>query len=443
MTTYLAIPERLGSQLAAALLQSAPLESGAFCRLHAIERQGARRYVLGSVIESDEPWVDQEEDLLTPSGRRISAAASAALADRCGLAFVHTHPVDTRRSRFSRIDVDTTERLGRTFAELFDGPFASLVLSPGGWTGALAGAHAVTPIDRIATVGRTLHVGTDAVSSDDVTFDDRQIRALGDATNTTLRQLRVAVVGAGGLGSPLAETLVRMGVNEIRLIDHDALDTPSNARRIFGVGRADVETDGSVAKAKAVAAGLNRLDLDSRVVPCVGDITSAAAQRQLLDVDVIMNGTDTHSSRAALSELALRGGMPLIDVGVRVGARLNGQLDALWLERRIQLPEGPCLWCWGVLDAERVRLELLPEAQRRGLEREGYITGFAGGPAPSVAALTVTAAGVAASGLLALLGGAYGDAHLAVGVDAITLESRPFDRQEPDPTCVCSRWRLR
>lgn len=439
--SYLAIPEAIGDGLSERLLSASPLESGAFCRLYLVERNGLRRHVLGTAIESSEPWIAQETELLTPSGRRISAAVSAANAERCGLAFVHTHPRDPQRPRFSPVDIETTERLGRTLTELLDAPFASLVLSPGGWIGALADDRGLAEIARIASVGRTLRLDTGASTRGDTELDDRQVRALGNETNDLLRALRVAIVGAGGLGSPVAETLARMGVGEIRLIDHDSLDTPSNARRIFGIARAAIDSADPVAKAEAVAAGLDRLELGTTLIPVVGDVTRRDVQHHLLDADVIVNGTDTHSSRAAVSELAVRGAIPLIDAGVRVGARTNGKLDALWLERRVQLPDGPCLWCWGTLDAEQVRLELLPREQLTGLQREGYVTGAPGGPVPSVASLTVTAAGIVASALLAILGGAFGEAPLAVGLDAITLEARPFARQEPDPTCVCSRWR--
>jgi hypothetical protein len=436
--TYLAIPGVRAQRIASELLVAAPLESGTFCELRTVRRGDLERYVLGEPIESTEPWVAQANQRLTPNGRRISAAVSVACQAQCGLAFVHSHPMTAAVPSLSRIDRETTDRLGATLTKLVDGPFASLVVSSGGWGGALATAHGLVPLSRIAVVGTSLDLYGKATSQDDV-LDDRQVRALGSATQRRLRSLRVAIIGAGGLGSPIAETLARMGVAEIRLIDHDRLDTPSNARRIFGIRRADLQ--GSPPKAEAVAAGLQRLDLGTEVIPVVGDVREAQVQEQLLDVDVIVNGTDTHSSRASVSELSMRAAVPLIDVGVRVGLRRSGRLDALRLERRIQVPGGPCLWCWGTLDAEQVRIELLPEDQREGLEQEGYIAGRPGDPAPSLAALTVTGAGTATSALLGMLTGALEAAPLGVGLDALSLESVPFSRQEPDPACVCSRWR--
>lgn len=440
--SYLAIPADGGAHLAESLLAATPLESGTFCRLWTVERDGRERHVLGTPILSGEAWVAQRQERLTPSGRRISAAVSSAMADRCGLAFVHTHPMDRKRPRFSRVDIETSGRLGRTFSELLDAPFATLVVSPGGWHGALVASDGtLTAFGRIATVGATLSVATTSKPAEDADLDDRQVRALGTDTHRTLRSLRVAIVGAGGIGSPAAETLARMGVGQIRLLDHDRLDTPSNARRVFGVARSDTQGTPGPYKAVAVAEGLNRLGLGSELSAIVGDIRDADIARHLLDVDVVVAATDTHSSRAALAELGIRAGIPIIDMGVRVGTRRSGVLDALWLERRIQVPEGPCLWCWGRLDAERIRVELLPPEQRRGLEQEGYIIGSVDDPAPMVASLTVTAAGLATTALLGMIGGALERSRLAVGLDALSLSTQLFERREPDPTCVCARWR--
>lgn len=440
--SYLAIPTEAGGQLAAHLLEDAPLESGTFCRLWTVERNGCQRYVLGTAIASSESWVAQGEERLTPSGRRISAAVSVAQAERCGLAFVHTHPMDPGRPRFSRIDIETSARLGKTFAELVDAPFASLVVSPGGWHGALAARDgALTTFDRIAAVGASLRVAATRAPARDDAIDDRQVRALGRRTHDVLRSLRVAIVGAGGIGSPVAETLARMGIGQIRLIDHDRLDTPSNARRVFGIVRFDTEQTPAPYKATAVADGLARLALGSEIQGIVGDIRDADVAHHLLDVDVVVCATDTHSSRAALAELGIRAALPIIDTGVRVGTQRSGTLDVLWLERRIQVPEGPCLWCWGRLDADRIRSELLPAEQRDGLEREGYIIGDGGEPAPMVAGLTVSAAGLVTTGLLGMIGGALDASRLAVGLDAVSLSTHPFARQVPDPACVCARWR--
>src|SRR4051812_31004224 len=135
---YLAIPSELEQHIREALWSSSPLEAGTFCLLHEVARGDESRLVLGQPIPSDEPWVAQRRDLLTPSGRRISAAVSRASLEGCGLAFVHSHP-NTDSAWLSAIDLQTTQRLGQTLGELNDGPFAGLVVSRDGWAGVVAG----------------------------------------------------------------------------------------------------------------------------------------------------------------------------------------------------------------------------------------------------------------------------------------------------------------
>lgn len=440
--TVLSIRDALARDLATELMAASPNEAGAFCLLREVTRGGVSRVMLGATLATRATWDEQQEQRLTPSGQMISEAVSAAEAAGAGLAFVHTHPM-VDDAWLSHIDHVTSSRLARVFADLLDGPFASLVVTRARrWAGVLGASGGLGPL-AIDVTGR--HLRPQRRTSDraaDAELDDRQLRALGVMSQAALRELHVGVVGAGGLGAPAAETLTRMGVGRITLIDHDRLDTPSNARRVFGVGLSDVvRSDSAPAKADVVAAYLNGLGLGTEVISAVGDVRVPEVHGRLLECDVVINGTDTHSSRAALTELGVRAELALIDVGVRVGQRGEGQLDALRFERRIQVPEGPCLWCWGVLDPEQIRIESLPEQQRAQLQREGYIAGVAAGPAPSVAALTVTAAGAATSALLGMVAGALDVAPLAIGVDALSMESLPVGGDAPDPACMCRRWR--
>jgi hypothetical protein len=229
-----------------------------------------------------------------------------------------------------------------------------------------------------------------------------------------------------------------MGVGALVLVDDDVVEL-SNVRRLFAVTRSDADTQS--AKADAVAQGLRRIGLGTSVSPVRADVREPLAQGALLECDVIVGATDTHSSRAALSELAVRGAIPFVDVGVRVGTRTTGELDALLFERRIQLPDGPCLWCWDALDPRRIRLELMSDFERTSLLEEGYVTGVPGAPEPSVAALTVSAAGAATTAILGLVAGGLESGPLGVSVESLRLEAYPFAREVPDPDCICSRWR--
>jgi hypothetical protein len=420
------------------LLAEAPLEAGCFCLVWPVRHGDAVRYVLGEPIPSVASWQAQGERNLTPSSQTISAAISAAISADAGLCFVHSHPMTERSPRLSAIDERTTLRLGRMVRDNLEQPLLSLVLSEGGWGGAASDGEELAPT-RISIVGRTIRIFDPDDEPTLGELDTRQELALGTSIARMLRGLRVAVVGAGGLGSPLAETLTRMGVGKLVLIDDDLLDTPSNARRIFGTRRSDISDGAPMAKAEVVAGYLKSLDLGTDVSALAGDVTDSAVLGRLLDVDAVFTTTDTHSSRAAVSETCVRAAIPLIDGGVRVGARAS-ELDTLYMQRRIQIPSGPCLWCWG-LDAERIREERLPTEQRAALAREGYVAGEIDVPVPSVAALTVTAAGTMASAMVGLLTGAFEVAPLGRGLDALSLDVLDLEPTDPDPDCVCARYR--
>jgi len=435
--TYLAISERSAEAIASSLLAAAPAESGMFALAHLVTRGGGARIVVGSPIW-DVELAQQKAGRVEPSGRMISAAVSAANRERCGLAFIHTHPGDPRPPHLSALDHETTTRLGAAFDDLLDGPFASLVVSPGGWGGALYRDHDLAPLGTVAVVGRHLRLFREkALRGSSEESDSRQRLLLGEDGNLILRSLKVAVVGVGGTGSPIAEILARIGVAELLLIDPDTLD-PSNARRVFAVTSDDARR--GEPKARAVARGLKQLHLGARATSVEADVRQPDAHGQLLDCDVVFGATDNHASRSVLTELSARGHLPLIDVGVRAGLRRSGELDALYVERRLQIPDGPCLWCWGVLDAERVRLELMPAFERDALAAEGYIAGLDAGPEPTIAPLTVTAAGLATTTLLGLLGGGLDATPLRAGLEVLRVESIGYG-DEPDPDCICRRWR--
>lgn len=434
--TYLAINEATARSLATSLLGASPAEAGMFALLTAVERGGSSRLALGSPLW-DVELQQQRVGRVEPSGRMISAAVSAANEARCGLAFIHTHPGDPSPPQLSSIDQKTTLRLGVAFDDLVDGPFASLVVSPGGWGGAVYEHRTIEALSRLATVGRRIGVFDRQLPLERREHDDRQRSLLGSTGNRLLRSLRVAVIGVGGTGSPIAETLTRMGVGELIIVDPDRLEG-SNARRVFGVTHSDALA--GKAKVSAVADGLRRLDLGTALTAIDGDVLDGTVQETLLNCDVVIGATDNHVSRSSLTELAARGHLPLIDIGVRAGTRLNGELDALYAERRLQIPDGPCLWCWRVLDADRVRLELMSPFEREALQAEGYVAGRPAEPEPTIAALTITAAGLATSTLLGLVGGGLETSPLRAGLEALNVEAVGYT-DERDPECVCRRWR--
>jgi hypothetical protein len=127
----------------------------------------------------------------------------------------------------------------------------------------------------------------------------------------------------------------------------------------------------------------------------------------------------------------------VIDVGVRAGARRNGELNALLAEIRVLTPVTPCLWCRKILDPFIIRGENLPPQERAQSAAEGYLPGGFGEPEPSVVALTVLGAGLAACALLALLSEEGDVAPSAYWIDGFLGDSRELDLTSPVDGCLC------
>jgi hypothetical protein len=420
-----------------------PRESGAFFLLREGRGVVGRRLLaVDPIFPPDDAWEGQHEDQLRPSARWISAAISKAVAGSAGLLFVHSHPNRHYPLGFSQTDLSAIRSLGHTIGPILEGPFAAGVVHPEGWTAVVVDDGELVEIDQIASIGRCLKVLSPSATilnpneSNDDRLDDRQRDALG-TIHDLVRQLHVAVVGIGGLGSPIAEQLVRMGTGSVTLIDDDVLDTPSNVRRVFGSTMADLRATMAPPKVDVVGRHLDQLGLASTVRRIRGDVRQEKVFRELLDVDVVICGTDTHGSRAVLNDLASGYLLPVIDVGVQAGARKGADLAMLVAEVSVLTPVTPCLWCRGRISADIIRAENLPPDQRERLVRGGYLVSGVGAPAPSVVALTTLGAGLAACALLALLsseGEVCPSGYWVDGLMGDALETQPT---EPSPKCRC------
>jgi molybdopterin/thiamine biosynthesis adenylyltransferase len=426
------------------LTASAPLEEGCFLLLREGKGvKGRRLLAVDPIFAPADGWEAQAPDQLRPSARWISATISRAIEEKAGLLFVHSHPNPAYPIGFSHTDRSAILSLSETIGPILEGPFAAAVVHPHGWVAAIAEEGELRMLDRIVAVGRTLRFlnRVDSAPARRVTdvpgLDDRQRDALG-VVHELVRSLHVGVVGAGGLGSPIAEQLARMGAGEVTIVDHDALDTPSNVRRVFGSTISDLRGSEPPAKVDVVGRHLDQLGLSRPMIRVAADVRRESAFRQLLDTDIVICGTDTHGSRAVINELASTYLLPVIDVGVKAGAKKNGDLAALVAEVRVLTPTTPCLWCRNSISSDVIRAENLPPEQRQRLVQEGYIVGGVGEPAPSVIALTVLGSGLATCALLALLTG-EGDVcpsgYIIDGLMGDGLETQPT---EPEPNCRCS-----
>ena len=96
----------------------------------------------------------------------------------------------------------------------------------------------ILPVRHISVISDRIKLHGLSIPDKSIETLKRQEAAFGKPFNSMLKSLRVAVVGVGGTGSPLATLLARSGIGELILIDGDVLDK-TNMNRVRGYRVAD------------------------------------------------------------------------------------------------------------------------------------------------------------------------------------------------------------
>jgi sulfur-carrier protein adenylyltransferase/sulfurtransferase len=173
---------------------------------------------------------------------------------------------------------------------------------------------------------------------------------VGPEGQAKLKAARVAVVGAGGLGSPVSLYLAAAGVGTIGLVDFDVVDATNLHRQIL-FGTSDVGRP----KLEAAAARLNDINPNVRVVRFEERLTSENALRILADFDVVADGTDNFPTRYLVNDACVLLGKPNVYASI---FRFEGQASVFWAQR------GPCYRC---LYAEPPPPGLVPSCAEGGV----------------------------------------------------------------------------
>ncbi|MDW7985978.1 MAG: HesA/MoeB/ThiF family protein [Nitrososphaerota archaeon] len=146
-----------------------------------------------------------------------------------------------------------------------------------------------------------------------------------------LKKSRVAVVGVGGLGSPVATLLTAMGVGYIRLIDRDLVER-SNLHRQHLYTSNDV----GYPKVEIAAKRLRELNPYVEIDPLPLFIDDSTVMEAVRDVDVVVDGLDNFKARRAVNRACYKLSIPYIYASA---IETYGSITTI-------IPgKGPCLEC--------------------------------------------------------------------------------------------------
>ena len=220
-----------------------------------------------------------------------------------------------------------------------------------------------------------------------------------------LRQARVLLVGAGGLGSPVSLYLAAAGVGTIGLVDFDRVDATNLQRQILH-GTSDVGRP----KLDSARERLGEINPHVRVEGIAERLTSGNAMEIVAEYDLVVDGTDNFPTRYLVNDACVLLGRPNVYGSI---FRFEGQASVFWAE------QGPCYRC---LFAEPPPPGMVPSCAEGGVL--GVLPGIIGTIQATEALKLLLGVGETLVGRLLML-------------DALRMRFREI-RLKKDPACpVC------
>src|SRR5688572_21469029 len=261
---------------------------------------------------------------------------------------------------------------------------------------------------RAATNRQTAGVTPDDVSpalepDELVRYSRHMVLAeVGEDGQRRLKQSSVLVVGAGGLGSPVALYLAAAGVGRIGIVDFDAVDLSNLQRQVLH------ETSGiGSKKTESARSRLRGINPHVQVDPIDVELTSANALHVIGEYDVVVDGTDNFKTRYLTNDACVLLGRPNVYGSV---LRFEGQASVF------ATADGPCYRC---LFREPPPPGLVPSCAEAGVL--GVLPGLIGTIQATEAIKLILGAGASLAGRLLL-------------VDALRMQFRTI-RLRRDPEC--------
>lgn len=153
------------------------------------------------------------------------------------------------------------------------------------------------------------------------------------AGQQALLNAHVLIVGLGGLGSPAAMYLASAGIGHITLADFDCVDLSNLQRQI-------VHSSEEIGNTKVASARARLQALNPHIkISCLAEkITKETLEKNLADVDILLDCTDNFETRYLLNSLAFEKNIPLVS-GAAIG--LEAQITVFDFRKK----DSPCYQC--------------------------------------------------------------------------------------------------
>ena len=192
----------------------------------------------------------------------------------------------------------------------------------------------------------------------------------GTPVQERLGQLKVALIGCGGIGAVFAEQLSRLGAKHWCLVDPDRLEA-TNLNRMPGATQQ--MADRSWFKVHYVKWLIKKAySTGSQIITLPHSVEDESIEPEIAAADLIVVATDNHKSRQVAQELATKYVRPLLSLGTQIEVK-EGKPH---LYARVTVPPlggGWCLMCANIISLQQAALETAPSEITDLAQKVGYL----------------------------------------------------------------------
>ncbi|MGC1428356.1 MAG: molybdopterin-synthase adenylyltransferase MoeB [Albidovulum sp.] len=219
------------------------------------------------------------------------------------------------------------------------------------------------------------------------------LREVGGMGQRRLKEARVLVVGAGGLGSPALLYLAAAGVGTIGVIDDDEVSNSNLQRQV-------IHTDARIGQPKVFSAqaAMSALNPFIAVRPYHRRLSAADAPALFAEYDMVLDGSDNFDTRYMVNAAAVAARKPLISAAI---SQWEGQISLYDPQS-----DAPCYAC---IFPDRPADGLAPACAEAGVM--GALPGVMGAMMAAEAIKEITGAGQSLRGRMLIYDALYGESR--------------------------------
>jgi len=331
MNTEVSLTSKQHMEIKSHLFPGDCKEAIAFLLCGRHEYNGNRKLLVHEILKIPyEKCVERKYDRVKWNTDFLQPILDKAAHNNWGIIKIHSHPQNY--DRFSTTDdVSDKELFPQIYVWLndFTKPHASMIMFP---DGNLIG-RVVDSDGNFVTLGVINIIGEDIrilkkinKENSNLEFDRKNIQVFGAKTISLLKDLKIAVVGCSGTGSPVIEMLSRLGTGKLVLIDFDKVEE-KNLNRILNATQRDAVS--KIPKVEMFKRTLINMGLGTDVEIFNSDLSNMKTLDALADCDVIFGCVDSIEGRHILNKLSTFYLIPYFDLGVKLISDGKGGIESI------------------------------------------------------------------------------------------------------------------